>query len=103
MDKTFAFSYMKLLKDDGSIIPDGTHELFVYKVVVVGVQSCVCVLYYCIQAEGKKWLDPSFYMKVQSTRDVGGKLPAIKQKTSTRGKLSTISVEGSQSTRLYLI
>ena len=32
MDKTFAFSYMKLMKDDGSIIPDGTHELFVYKV-----------------------------------------------------------------------
>lgn len=32
MDKTFAFSYLKLMKDDGSIIPDGTHELFVYKV-----------------------------------------------------------------------
>ena len=32
MDKTFAFSYMKLMKDNGSIIPDGTHELFVYKV-----------------------------------------------------------------------
>ena len=32
MEKTFAFSYLKLLKEDGSIIPDGTHELFVYKV-----------------------------------------------------------------------
>lgn len=32
MEKTFAFSYIKLMKDDGSIIPNGTHELFVYKV-----------------------------------------------------------------------
>ena len=34
MDKTFAFSYLKLMREDGSILPDGTHELFVYKVII---------------------------------------------------------------------
>ena len=32
MDKTFAFSHLKIMREDGAIFPDGTHELFVYKV-----------------------------------------------------------------------
>ena len=31
-DKTFAFTYMKIMKEDGSIVEDGTQELYVYKV-----------------------------------------------------------------------
>lgn len=36
-EKTFAFAYMKIMRDDGSIIPDGQHELYIYKVGVVTV------------------------------------------------------------------
>ena len=35
MDKTFAFAHMKIMREDGAIIPDGTHELFVYKVILL--------------------------------------------------------------------
>ena len=31
-EKTFAFTYMNIMKDDGSIIKDGIHEFYVYKV-----------------------------------------------------------------------
>ena len=31
-EKTFAFAFMKIMRDDGSIVPDGQHELYVYKV-----------------------------------------------------------------------
>ena len=31
-DKTFAFAYLKIMKEDGSIVHDGSHELYVYKV-----------------------------------------------------------------------
>lgn len=31
-EKTFAFTYMNIMKDDGSIIRDGLHEFYVYKV-----------------------------------------------------------------------
>lgn len=31
-EKTFAFAFMKIMRDDGSIIPDGSHDLYVYKV-----------------------------------------------------------------------
>ena len=31
-DKTFAFTFLKIMNDDGSIIKDGLHELYVYKV-----------------------------------------------------------------------
>ncbi len=31
-DKTFAFAYMKIMKEDGSIIQDGSQQLYVYKV-----------------------------------------------------------------------
>ena len=31
-DKTFAFAYLKIMKDGGSIVQDGSHELYVYKV-----------------------------------------------------------------------
>ncbi len=34
-EKTFAFTYLKIMNDDGSIIKDGLHELYVYKVGVV--------------------------------------------------------------------
>ena len=34
-EKTFAFSFLKLMKEDGSIVCDGQHELYVYKVGVV--------------------------------------------------------------------
>ena len=34
-EKTFAFTFMKMMKDDGSIIRDGPHDLYVYKVGVV--------------------------------------------------------------------
>ncbi len=36
-EKTFAFTYLKIMNDDGSIIKDGLHELYVYK---VGVACC---------------------------------------------------------------
>lgn len=32
VEKTFAFTYMNIMKDDGSIIRDGVHEFYVYKV-----------------------------------------------------------------------
>ena len=31
-EKTFGFTYMNIMKDDGSIIRDGIHEFYVYKV-----------------------------------------------------------------------
>ena len=31
-EKMFAFAFMNLMKEDGSIIQDGTHELCIYKV-----------------------------------------------------------------------
>lgn len=45
-EKTFAFTFLKIMRDDGSIIPDGPHELFVYKVGVVNVPKALGV---CMQ------------------------------------------------------
>ena len=32
-DKTFGFSFVKLMRADGTTVPDDTHDLCVYKVV----------------------------------------------------------------------
>ncbi|XP_019851718.1 PREDICTED: dedicator of cytokinesis protein 2-like isoform X2 [Amphimedon queenslandica] len=80
MEKTFAFAHMRIMMGDGAIIPDGTHELFVYK------------------ADSKKWHDPKYYLAFESAKEIciQGVLPA---KTSARGKtISTVS-EGHSAAR----
>ena len=48
-EKTFLFGYFKVMRADGSIISDGHHKLFVYKVCVcVCVCACACV-HLCVQ------------------------------------------------------
>ena len=42
VEKSFSFAYMKIMKDDGSIIEDGTHDLFVYE--VCPCSDCVTLL-----------------------------------------------------------
>jgi hypothetical protein len=80
MEKTFAFAYLKIMKDDGAIFPDGLHELFVYK------------------AESKKnWRDPKVYLGLESVKEmcVQGAIQG-RDKTGARGKtFSTINLEGS--------
>ena len=86
MDKTFAFSYLKIMQDNGAIIPDGTHELYVYK------------------AEGKKWHDPSFYLAVESAKGVGGQLPSHKDRTIRGKTLSTIiNIDGTPSSGTHSV
>ena len=42
-DKTFGFSFVSLMRADGTTIPDGGHELCVYKVgYLKRLQSCFC-------------------------------------------------------------
>ena len=35
LEKTFSFAYIKIMQEDGSIIPDGTHDLNMYKVTML--------------------------------------------------------------------
>ena len=43
-EKSFAFAYLKVMNDNGSIISDGSHELLVYEVIITssprGQRSC---------------------------------------------------------------
>lgn len=50
-DKTFAFSYFKIMNDDGSILKDGCHELYVYK------------------AEAKRLHEPRLYLTQASCKE----------------------------------
>ena len=53
-EKSFAFAYLKVMNDNGSIISDGTHELLVYEVIITsfpGIESHV------IPADGGKEMD----------------------------------------------
>lgn len=40
-EKTFSYTHMKIMKEDGSIIEDGLHELYVYKVRVSHTHTCI--------------------------------------------------------------
>ena len=40
-EKSFSFAYMKIMNNDGSIISDGTHELYVYEVICISMVTNV--------------------------------------------------------------
>ena len=42
----FAVSHLKLMKEDGTTIEDGSHELFVYKVHTYNVPTCIYLQHY---------------------------------------------------------
>jgi hypothetical protein len=49
-DKTFAFAFLKVMTPDGSIVPDGTHELCTYK------------------SDNKKWKNAKQYLTMPSLK-----------------------------------
>ena len=128
-DKTFAFSYLKIMKEDGSIVQDGSHELYVYK---VWVNFCLPLPFFSslpfpfislplpsslsplppflppssqllslppTQAEGRKWYDPRTYLQNPSCKD--DVMSQRSSRTFTMGKmdLSTSPVHITRSFR----
>jgi hypothetical protein len=68
-EKSFSFAYMKVMKDDGSIIRDGPHELYVY------------------ETGNKRWSDPSVYLNQASSREEMAQSITTSQRSRTSKSL----------------